>query len=1311
MSRNIHKRLRLAIISISGLLLFLSPIFIINGDGEIPHSRINFSISPYQQLAKNIIYDSIDEKVSLEESSANILMPYSTIYGEFLLKKIHAGTIKENQKENILVVFTDDISHNGQKKALDRVGFTYSLKKQYKNVAVALIETTIGELLHYEETIKDSLEFHKFFLDTIQPVHLQETPSGADLLDEENWWLDAIGVTNVPFNGSGIRIAILDTGIYSDHADFSSKSVPITHANFATFEGSRDPFDTGDTEGHGTHVAGIAGGTGASSSGKYKGVAPGALILNVKTLNNYGGIRDSDLLDAIDWIITQKNADIISMSFRTIRQQDVYNPFSLIFDAAARNGIVSVAAAGNDGPQFLTAVHPATIPSVISVGAINRDLDLTSFSSLGPSYMNHIVPDILAPGQDIIAPEAHDSLLGYRIRYTNSQIDGAQPNSDYITLSGTSMATPMVSGAIALILEAYPNLTPEGVRAALYHGAYLPEAHLDKYGANGIGAGIINVSASIDWLNSLGDPYNFVQAFPDRLPYEPFDMISYPGDTQRFNISIYSAKNSSLSLTITSSVSTDIRITPITTFVTFANHSVQHVQFEMKILENATSGMEFGSIWLNDSGTGILLEQIDYQVDIMYPIGKVYFDSLHGLNDIYPEWPSGYSQIEIYKAMKDLHANGYQLEYLMENWTINRQDQLTSRLLTPDLLSTFDIIVLQTPVIPYTDSEIDALHTYFDKGGSILILGTRYQTIAVNSINILLTQLNTDININSENIFDYTDVGFGYILKKYNISEIDTSSSIFSIGDHFTYWFGATLGTGEDAQSIATHQNKTIVASHESETGGKVVVWSDFHWLRNDVYENGNSLYHNRILLNLFEYMNTQEQNDYIIATKFNATIQTEGTLEMYLSLTDSIMHLPINNRVYGDSLNATIISPINTKTPLILDSYGNGVYSNLSFSLGLTDYRHYTIQLNISSPSGVISKEYPLYRINDSYLVEIGDPIISNREINRSPGSSNTIQYTGNQPNLTTDLSASLITESIYSLKSGKEYLVNLTPSGISYDYVFSVTGEEQSGLFVFFAIATSLDNYTNFEVTRSVFRISNLAPEFQEDDSYFNNFAFSDTQTEESYYIIPVNDIGKIDITVSAEESVGFEDSRSELYAIVYYTAAVSGDSFFDRILPQSIPTEILAFQSATQDFQGEFKLPKTLSFSGSSGSLEVSQESSDDLRYFSILWITVRDTDGGSVDYLILMNVDIVFDWSSFLEYLPLIIVVLGIIGIALAFAFVSKTRRQKSKSLMDSSGSSDTSMDYSNEDYSYCMNCGRKIPRSYQVCPYCGHPQHG
>jgi len=1295
-SRTSHK-LRLLVFFAGITFLLFNPIFFTQFNGKNPQIQSQIQIVKQPNSGKNYVYIRHESEIMLAESTSEVLSVDSQIFGNYLLEEIKHS----NEKVvDVLVVFGKDKSLSDRLSLLEITSLEYTLKKQYKNFPIALIEVSLEDLRQSKEELSSMSGIKRLFLDSSHEFQHQNLPSSSILVDEDNWWLDAIGATDLSFDGSGVRIAILDTGIYSDHADFASKTPITTHINFASDEGFRNSSEYQDIHGHGTHVAGIAAGTGTSSSGKYIGVAPGASLLNVKTLNDYGGITDSDVIDAVDWIITQDNADIISMSFQTEFQSSIYNPIAIALESASEHGIIPVAAAGNDGPLHLSGIHPGTVPSVISVGAINRDLEITSFSSVGPSYMSHVIPDVLAPGHEIIAPESLNSLIGYSERYTNSQIEGSQPSSDYFAISGTSMATPMVSGAIALILDAYPDLTPEGVRAALYQGAYLPDHYEGMYGANGIGSGIINVSASIDWLDSLGDTSSIVQAYPDKLPYEPVDLLAYPGDSQIFNISIFSAKNTSTSLEITIPVSSNVILTPTTSSLSFTNHSVQHVQFELKILENASVGLETGSILINDTGTGELLEQIDYAIEISYPKGRAYFDSLHGLNDLYPEWPSGYSQIEIYEAMKILHENGYQLVYEMENWTKNTQPQLKSHLLSLDLLSTVDIVVLQTPVLAYTDIEIEALKNYLAQGGSMLLLGTRFETMPINSLNSLLTQLNTGISINNENIFDYTDVGFGYVLDKYSVSEINPSSPIFETGDEFSYWYGATLETNSYADSIASLQNNTIVAAHESDSGGKVVVWSDYHWLRNDIFGQENGVDHQRILVNLFDYMNHQDENDYMITANFNSSIQTEGDLELHLSILNASTDAPVSDRTYGSTLNASIISPSEVYSQLELKSLGNGIYSNTTFSLATPDYRPYILQINVSSPNGIITKEYVLYRINETSTIQIGDPYISDVEITRSPGSNTIIQYTGTSPGLTSKLYGSLTTESFYSENTIQEYIIGLSPSGIQYSHTFTISGDESSGLFVFFATASSSNNFTNFEVTRSLFRIENHIPEINEEDSYFNTIPFEDTRTETSMYILSASNNRDLDLTVKVEELIGYEDNPEDLYVISYYTAAASAGSTFDIIYPNSIPTSILTYNSDLEQFEGQFDIPSRLYFSGASGSVEVSQQSKypEDIIYFSVLWLTIRDSDGGTEDYLILMYVNVVFDWADLLEYLPIIITVLALMGIAVTIFVIAKKRRKKRIS--------HSPYHEIRSEKAYCMYCGKQISTTYLVCPHCG-----
>ncbi len=210
---------------------------------------------------------------------------------------------------------------------------------------------------------------------------------------------------------------------------------------------------------HVTHVAGIIAGNGYSSRGKYVGVAPKSNILAIKALDENGGGSSSKIIEAISYIIDTKdkyNTKIINLSIGTpannICDKD---PLCRAVEKAVEAGLIVVVAAGNSGPERGTILSPGTSRNAITVGAVDdkRTIDpsddtIAPFSSRGPTLEGLTKPDLLAPGVSI------NSL-------SNTKLDG------YSALSGTSMATPLVSGAVALLLNKYNDLKPYEVKKRL----------------------------------------------------------------------------------------------------------------------------------------------------------------------------------------------------------------------------------------------------------------------------------------------------------------------------------------------------------------------------------------------------------------------------------------------------------------------------------------------------------------------------------------------------------------------------------------------------------------------------------------------------------------------------------------------------------------------------------------------------------------------------------------------------------------------------------------------------------------------------
>jgi serine protease AprX len=292
------------------------------------------------------------------------------------------------------------------------------------------------------------------------------------------------------FDGTGIGVAVIDSGI-SAHPDLNNAS-GISRVVYSQSFVAGDA-TTSDKFGHGTHVAGLIGGTGASSgtangyAATYAGVAPNITLINLRVLDQNGNGTDSQVIAAIEQAIALQstyNIRVINMSLgRPVFESYTLDPVDQAVEAAWKAGIVVVAAAGNNGRYaptngFGTIVVPGNDPAVITVGAAMTQLtptrvddQIASYSSKGPTTLDHICkPDLIAPGNRQVS-----------LRVAGSTLDTAYPayetwptsgTSKYYELSGTSMAAPIVSGAVALMLQQTPSLTPDQVKARLMKTAW-----------------------------------------------------------------------------------------------------------------------------------------------------------------------------------------------------------------------------------------------------------------------------------------------------------------------------------------------------------------------------------------------------------------------------------------------------------------------------------------------------------------------------------------------------------------------------------------------------------------------------------------------------------------------------------------------------------------------------------------------------------------------------------------------------------------------------------------------------------------------
>ncbi|MEV7629461.1 S8 family serine peptidase [Actinoplanes sp. NPDC089786] len=273
-------------------------------------------------------------------------------------------------------------------------------------------------------------------------------------------------------DGTGVTVAVLDSGVDATHPDLTGK---ITLA-----ENFTDAPDADDEVGHGTHVASIIAGTGAASEGRYRGVAPGAKLLNGKVCRA-DGCPDSAILAGMAW--AAQRAPVVNMSLGGSDSPGTDPLEAAVEELTQRFGALFVIAAGNGGDDDEPVDSPGSADAALTVGAVDRKDQLAHFSSRGPRIGDGAIkPDITAPGVNIMAAKAaHDDS------------DASAPVEKYATHSGTSMATPHVAGAAAILTQQHPNWSPHQLKTLLM-GASHPTEGLSVFGQ---GSGRVDLARAI----------------------------------------------------------------------------------------------------------------------------------------------------------------------------------------------------------------------------------------------------------------------------------------------------------------------------------------------------------------------------------------------------------------------------------------------------------------------------------------------------------------------------------------------------------------------------------------------------------------------------------------------------------------------------------------------------------------------------------------------------------------------------------------------------------------------------------------------
>jgi subtilisin family serine protease len=517
------------------------------------------------------------------------------------------------------------------------------------------------------------------------------------------------------YNGTGITVAVLDSGVWGDHPDLQDRLIGFK--DFIKGLDDMNPangIDAYDDNGHGTACAWIAVGDGTASEGNLTGIAPGANLLAIKVLEESGAGEDDVIAQGIEFAIEQ-NVDVISLSLGGEWTDNTYivEPSLREIENAIAAGISVVVAAGNSGPASFTINSPGVAEKAITVGSSYGDSGVVAFSSVGPVYRTvsdpigyTAKPDIVAPGYLIVSGRGENVNPNEYPPYNSSQF-----GLSYTQWSGTSASTPMIAGLVALLAQKHLALTPIEAKAALMRTA--TDLVSDPMYE---GWGLANVSSASQLLNDTSRDITLMT--PRSIPTLPWSssVLIVGDDRPPQNITVISTQSVGLvDITISGNVSQflDTNIDQLSVSTGYSYFGYDLVVPEDTPLSAA--GQYTGHLNLTQGSDVIASIEIMYSITLFG--GRMMVDMEHhatGVNgDV--DQPSYY---------------GYFTEYLREQGMVLSEfgdsEDITRRYIDLSTISSADVFMIMDTETSYSVGEVTAIHSFVENGGTLLVFSESF---------------------------------------------------------------------------------------------------------------------------------------------------------------------------------------------------------------------------------------------------------------------------------------------------------------------------------------------------------------------------------------------------------------------------------------------------------------------------------------------------------------------------------------------------------------------------------------------------------
>lgn len=678
-------------------------------------------------------------------------------------------------------------------------------------IKLSKIPDVVSIMYDKEHRIEDIIPEEKTFslASTNEYVH----PDG--LLHVQDLW-------NQGYNGTGVTVAVLDSGCDTEHPDLIGK---VAHFHDLVNEES----EAYDDNGHGTAVSWLVAGTGQVSGGEYTGMAPGADLMIVKVLDADGAGDDSVIAEGIEYAV-QNGADIIVLSLGGdwIDTGLFQEPSYQATKEAVAQGINAVISAGNSGPATSTINSPGITEEAITVGASVRDTGIVDFSSRGPVQRtqtdpvgNYPKPDLLAPGYQLLSARASQATWEFPA-YNVSQY-----GNDYTLWSGTSASAPLVAGLAALLLDKSSDLDPIQVKTFLMAGC--TDLGLDPMAQ---GWGLANVSKSAELLDEKSNEITIIS--PNKYPTLPgSSQVLIMGDErQTMNATILSTQTlGEHDILIEGNASRFINFRPSTLSI-IEGYSYFEVTTEVpEELPLSDIGNYFGELQIVTS-SDIVIATMELELQVTTFGGKLLVDmSHHSPED--PDSPESYRYFDEYLKQKGIVMDEF-----------GSPSDFVPKEIDTSGLSTADIFMIMDTENVYAESEIEALHEFVNAGGTLIVLSEYYNEVeqtasfAINSYNAILEPYGITVDRNGigEGPDDFTGLYYGldYGGAVENHPLVQGVENLYIITGG-TLSVDSSIAGAQGLFWVDSDRTEAIVAVAESGKG-KVIVISD-----------GSTLYDNTI--------------------------------------------------------------------------------------------------------------------------------------------------------------------------------------------------------------------------------------------------------------------------------------------------------------------------------------------------------------------------------------------------------------------------------------------------------------------------------